>query len=39
MIKNIQETEIINYIVIGIFIGIGLGFVIKVVIDTHILMI
>jgi uncharacterized membrane-anchored protein YitT (DUF2179 family) len=39
MIKRIQESEIINYIIIGIFIGIGIGFVIKVAIDTHILMI
>jgi uncharacterized membrane-anchored protein YitT (DUF2179 family) len=39
MIKNIQTSEIINYIIIGIFIGIGIGFVIKSAIDTYILLI
>lgn len=37
MIKKIQESEVIGYIVMGIFIGIGIGFVIKSTIDTYIL--
>ena len=39
MIKKIQESEVISYILMGIFIGIGMGFVIKSAIDTYLLTI
>ena len=39
MIKKIQESEVISYILMGIFIGIGIGFVIKSAIDTYLLTI
>ena len=36
--KNLSNEEQITLILIGIAIGIGLGFLIKVFIDTHILL-
>jgi len=38
MRRNIQESEMINYILIGICIGVGVGFVLKTMIDTYLLI-
>lgn len=34
MIRNLSDDEKIGYVILGIAIGIGLGFMIKVWIDT-----
>ncbi len=38
MRRNINESEMINYIIIGIVIGIGIGYITKVMIDTYLLV-
>ena len=38
MIKNTEHDDIITYILIGVGIGIAIGFVLKVFIDTYILI-
>ena len=37
MIKNTEHDDIITYILIGVGIGIAIGFVLKVFMDTYIL--
>ena len=37
MIKNIPHEDIISYILIGVAIGVPIGFVIKVFLDTNFL--
>ena len=38
MIKNTEHDDIITYILIGVGIGIAIGFVLKVFMDTYILI-
>ena len=38
MRRNINEDEMINYIIIGIVIGFGIGYITKVMIDTYLLV-
>ena len=35
MIKNSQQEDIITYILIGVGIGVPIGFVLKVFLDTY----
>ena len=36
--KNIEHDDIITYILIGVGIGIAIGFVLKVFMDTYVLI-
>ena len=38
MIKNTEHDDIITYILIGVGIGIAIGFVLKVFMDTYVLI-
>jgi len=38
MNKNLTNEEMIEYIVVGILIGIAIGFILKVILDTYILV-
>jgi len=38
MRRNLEETEMINYILIGICIGVGLGYMLKTIVDTYLFL-
>ena len=38
MSKNIEHEDIITYILIGVALGVPIGFVLKVFLDTHLII-